>query len=271
MFRLLRGLFGRRRQRGRHAVVGKGQSVVACLGASETDARGSYDWIHDLAQRPANADMRFHRFAEGGNLAHNGLVRVPEIIACRPDYVVILLGGNDVLALISNKHAQFVRMTKHLPRTPSPGWYRENMQAIVRRLKSGTNARIGLCSLTPVGEDPGSSDPFQAEANRRIEEYSAIVRDIAHSEAASYVPVYERMHELIVACPGRAFTGFDILPFYHDAFRQFVLHKSNDEIGQLNGWYYHRDGLHLNSRSGKLVADLVQQFLDTPTGLTAPR
>jgi hypothetical protein len=70
------------------------------------------------------------------------------------------------------------------------------------------------------------------------------------------------MHELILASPGRAFTRFDFLPFYRDVFRQFVLRKSHDEIGLLNGWRLHRDGIHLNSRSGKFLADFVQEFID---------
>jgi lysophospholipase L1-like esterase len=248
-----------------------GTTIVACLGASATEATGSYDWIRDLAQRPDNASLRFYRFAEGGDLAYNGLQRLPDIINCHPDYVIALLGDNDVLALISKKVAQFDRLTKHLPSQPSPQWYRENMQAIVRRLKSETKAAIALCSLIPIGEDPGSANPFQAEANRRIEEYSAILKDIAREEVVSYLPFYERIHELILASPGRAFTSFDFLPFYRDVFRQFVLHKSHDEIGRLNGWRFHRDGIHLNSRSGTLLADLVQEFLSAGTGVSSPR
>ncbi len=223
-----------------------------------------------LAERPNNASLRFYRFAEGGDLAYNGLQRLPDIIACHPDYVIVLLGDNDVLALISSKVAQFDRLTKHLPSQPSPEWYRENMQAIVRRLKRDTSARIALCSLIPIGEDPSASHSFQAEANRRIAEYSVILEVIAREEAVSYLPFYERMQQLIAASPGRAFTSFDFLPFYRDVFRQFVLRKSNDEIGQLNGWTFHRDGIHLNSRSGKILADLVQEFLDTPAGVDSP-
>ena len=236
-------------------------AVVACLGASATDATGSYDWIRDLAQRPNNASLRFYRFAEGGDLAYNGLQRLPDIVDCHPDYVIVLLGENDVLALISKKVAQFDRLTKQLPSQPSPEWFRENIQAIVRGLKSDTLAHIALCSLIPIGEAPHSSNPFQAEANRRIEEYSAILKNIASQEAVGYIPLYERLHELILASPGRAFTSFDFLPFYRDVFRQFVLRKNHDEIGKLNGWRFHRDGIHLNSRSGKLLADLVQEFL----------
>jgi hypothetical protein len=30
----------------------------------------------------------------------------------------------------------------------------------------------------------------------------------------------------------------------------------------LNGWRFHTDGVHLNSRGGMIVADLVQEFID---------
>ena len=239
----------------------KQNKTVACLGASATAAIGSYDWIKDLEQRPNNASFRFHRFAEGGDLAYNGLQRVPAVISDHPDYVIVLLGENDVMALIAKKVAKFVRLTKHLPQKPSLDWYRENMQTIVRRLKSDASARIALCSLIPVGEDPASTNPFQAEVNRYIEEYSMTLKEIASAEAVSYLPLYERMHELILASPGRAFTEFNFLPFYRDVFRQFILHMSHDEIGHLNGWRFHRDGIHLNTPSGKILANLVQEFI----------
>jgi lysophospholipase L1-like esterase len=252
------------------AAGGTRETVVACLGASATVAIGSYDWIRNLEQRPGNAEVRFYRFAEGGDLAYNGLQRLPAVIGCHPDDVIILLGENDVLATIFKGVARFDRLTKHLPAKPSLEWYRKNMLAIVRGLKRETAARIALCSLIPVGEDPTSANPVQAELNRRIEEYSAILRDIASAEEVSYVPFYERMRQLILAFPGRAFTSFNFLPFYRDVYRQFVLHKSHDEIGRLNGWRFHRDGIHLNSQSGKLLADLVQEFLSARPGPNSP-
>ncbi len=236
---------------------------MACLGASATEAGGSYDWIANLAQRPRNSHLSFYRFAEGGDLAYNGLQRVPEIVGCRPDYVVILLGNNDVLALLSTKVARFDRLAKQLPRSPSPQWYRDVMDEIVDRLKAGTEARIGLCSLIPMGEDPESANAFQSDLNRYVKDYSGVLSNIAHAHGVSYLPVCERITELICASPGRALSSFTFLPFYRDALRQFVLRKTNDEIGHLNGWRFHRDGIHLNSRSGRLVADLVQGFLDT--------
>ena len=113
-------------------------------------------------------------------------------------------------------------------------------------------------------------NPFQAEANRRIAEYNTILKEIASTEEVSYRPLYERMQEPVLASPGPTFTGFNFLPFYRNAFSQFVLHKSLDEIGHRNGWLLHTDGIHLNSRGGKILADLVQEFISTGTGVDSP-
>jgi hypothetical protein len=66
----------------------------------------------------------------------------------------------------------------------------------------------------------------------------------------------------IQTSPGRAFISFQFLPFYRDAFRVLVLRKTPDEVAQLNGWRFHSDGIHLNSRSGIIAADLIQKFID---------
>jgi hypothetical protein len=74
-----------------------------------------------------------------------------------------------------------------------------------------------------------------------------------------------------VASPGCAFTAFRFLPFYRDAFRLLVLHRSLDKIAQKNDWRFHTDGVHLNSRGGKILADLVQEFIGMETGEGSPR
>jgi hypothetical protein len=112
----------------------------------------------------------------GGYLAYNALERLSDVIASDPKKVVVFTGGNDVLALVSTKARRFFRVSKRLPRDPSPDWFRENLQGIIRRLKAETMASIALCSLPPIGEDPASANPFQSELNRRIEEFSVIIR-----------------------------------------------------------------------------------------------
>ncbi len=236
---------------------------MACLGSSSTAGKGqAFNWIGELQQRPRNQHFQFHNFGVGGDLAYNALQRLSSVIALRPEKVIVWVGGNDVLALVSSKVRRFFRISKQLPTEPSPEWFRESLQTMVHRLKAETSAAIALCSLPPIGEDSVSADPFQSELNRRIEQYSAIIRQIAQEENAGYIAVYEAMLSQILASPGRAFTSFRFLPFYRDAFRVLALHKSAEEVATLNGWRFHTDGVHLNSRGGMIVADLVQEFLD---------
>lgn len=148
------------------------------------------------------------------------------------------------------------------PSSHHPEWFRENIHAIAHRLKKETKASVAFCSLPPIGEDPTSAVALQSELNRRIEEYSGTIRDVALKEDVDYIPLHEAMLAQIRASPGRAFTSFRFLPFYRDAFRVVVLRKTPDEVAQLNGWRFHSDGIHLNSRGGIIAVDLIQQFID---------
>ena len=238
-------------------------TIVACLGSSSTAGKGqAFDWIGELKQRPCNKHFRFHNFGVGGDVAYNALQRLPDVLACHPEKVVVWIGGNDVLALVSRTAGRFFRISKHLPSEPSPEWFRENLWTIAHRLKAETSATVALCSLPPIGEDPASANPFQSELNRRIEEYSATIREIAREVEAGYLDVHEAILAQIRASPGRAFSRFRFLPFYRDAFRVVALRKSPDEIAQMNGWRFHTDGVHLNSRGGMIAANLVQEFID---------
>jgi lysophospholipase L1-like esterase len=237
--------------------------IVACLGSSSTAGKGqAFNWIIELQRRLGERRVVFRNFGVGGDLAYNALQRLSDVIASHPKKIVVLIGGNDVLALVSAKARRFFRISKRLPRDPSPEWFRENLRAIVLRLTGETSAVIALCSLPPIGEDPESGNPFQSELNRRIEEFSAIIREIARQEGADYVAVYETIVAQIKKSPGRAFTEFEFLSFYRDAFRTLVLRKSPDEVARINDWRFHSDGIHLNSRSGLIVADLVQKFIE---------
>jgi hypothetical protein len=130
-------------------------------------------------------------------------------------------------------------------------------------LPSDTSASIALCSLPPIGGDPVSANPFQSELNRRIAEFSDIIRGIARQEGTDYIPIYEVIVWQIMKSPRRrAFTEFSFLPFYRDAFRTLVLRQTLTKSLEINGWDFHTDGVHLNSRSGLIVADLVQKFIE---------
>jgi lysophospholipase L1-like esterase len=236
--------------------------VVACLGSSSTAGKGQvFGWIDELQKRPGNERFSFRNLGVGGDFSYNALQRVGDVVAARPDKVVLLIGANDILAIAFQK-MRLMKISKRLPRDPSPEWFHENMEVIVRRLKSETSAEIGLCSLGQVGEAPDSDDPAQRELNHRYAQFNGIIAQVARGAGITLIPFYERLKEQIAASPGKALTEFRFLPIYRDTFRSLILHQSSDEIAAKNGWKFHVDGIHLNQRGGLILAELVQEFLD---------
>jgi lysophospholipase L1-like esterase len=234
--------------------------VVACLGSSSTAAKGSYDWIEDLRGRPENAAVTFLNFGVGGDLAFNALERLPAVLRRRPDKLVVLVGGNDVLTRASTRLRRFLGTWKRLPREPSAAWYEDSLRQIAREAKR-SGAQVALCSLVPIGEAPDSEEPFQAQTNRLLDEYAGIIQRVSRDEGTTYVPVYERLLDPIRASPGRALRDVEIVSMYRDAFRLLVLRWSLDDIAERNGWRFHTDGIHLNTLGGRIVADTLQEFV----------
>jgi len=246
-----------------HITVQGRPYVVACLGSSSTAGKGqAFNWIEALQKRLGQEGFVLRNFGIGGDLAYNALQRLPDVIGSNPGKIVVLIGANDVLALVSAKLRRFYRVAKRLPRDPSPEWFRANLHAIARGIKKSTSADLALCSLAPIGEDLDSMNPFQHELNIQIRRFSTIIQEVAADENIDYICVYEAFVAQMKDSPRRAFSEFRFLAFYRDAFRTLVLRKSPDEVSRMNGWLFHTDGVHLNSRGGLIVADLVGTFIE---------
>jgi lysophospholipase L1-like esterase len=236
--------------------------TVACLGSSSTAGKGqAFDWIGELARRPRNARFDFQNFGVGGDLVYDALKRADTVLAVRPDRVIVWVGGNDALAMVSRKARRLFRIMKFAPRPSSEMQFDEYLRALVHRIKS-SGARVALCSLAPIGEEPTSGQLFQAGLNSAVRDLSADIKRIAGDEVVEYIPIFEAFQAAIKAEPGRAFTEFRLLPLYRDAFRTIVLRMSADDVARLNGWRFHSDGIHLNRRGGMIAAELIQTYLD---------
>jgi lysophospholipase L1-like esterase len=237
--------------------------MVVCLGSSTTVAQGTYDWIAELRRRPGNARLRFLNFGVGGDVAYNALQCVPQVTEVRPDRVIVIIGANDILASTFRNVARFYRRWKHLPEAPSAARFQRDLAAIVRRLKAETSARIAVASLAQIGEAPFSEHPVQAQLNAEFALYRGVIAGVAQEEGVTYIPFFERFHEAIVASPGRPFTKFRFLRFYRDyLFREGVLGLTFDQIAEINGWKFHIDGIHLNTRGGMILVQVIQEYLD---------
>lgn len=237
------------------------RETIACIGSSSTAGKGqAFDWIGELARRPANQRYDFRNFGVGGDMACDALNRVDSVLSIRPDRVIVWVGGNDALALVSPKARRVFRIMKLALRAPSRTRFEECLSAIVRRARSA-RARVALCSLAPIGESLSPDQPFQAALNSSIRNLSAKIQQIAHAQDADYIPIFEAFQATTAAAPGKAFTEFRLLPLYRDAFRTMVLRMTPDDVGITNGWKFHSDGIHLNSRGGMIAAELIQSYL----------
>ena len=164
-----------------------GKVVLACIGDSLTHGHVSHSYVDDLAallqKDGAGVDV-----INGGinyDLAYNLYLRLDEIIACKPDIVTILIGGNDVIASLDEKARKLYTRLRKLPTAPSQDWFEENLIKIIRTLKEQTSARIALFSLTVLGEE------ITHPANDKMLAYSYSIRRIAEQEAVDYLPLHE--------------------------------------------------------------------------------
>ena len=238
--------------------------TVVCLGSSTTASRGTYKWIDELEKRPQNSRFRFINLGVGGDLSFNTVAVLDRVITLRPDWVIILIGTNDIMASVFPNFRRFVRISKRLFDEPSPAGFEENLDFIVHKLQRDASARIGLSSLAPLGEDPDSRDPVQARLNELIAVYNGIIRDVASTRVRTTFRSGAFRGQLVRAGTAKPFTHFSFASFYRDyVFREMILRQSFDEISRINGWQFHIDGIHLNTQGGRILTEVVQQFLDS--------
>jgi lysophospholipase L1-like esterase len=231
--------------------------IVVCLGASMVRGQVSYDFVKLLDRRMAKDGFQFINAGVAGNQAYNVLMRLDSIIDYQPDFVIILVGTNDVTATLSPTLAGISRLTKRFPQPPSAKFYHDNMLKIVKTLKEKTSAKIALVSLPVLGED------LESISNQRIKEYNALLEEIADGEQVSYLPVYERQEEYLRKVQpgsGRPYESGGMLSIKALA-RHYLLRQSFDEISRKNHFLLVTDGIHMNSRGAIFIADEIESFL----------
>jgi lysophospholipase L1-like esterase len=235
-----RALFQVRRLPANRPATFRGSGAVVCLGASTVQGNVSYNFVDELARRLP--DRTFVNAGINGETSAQALARVPEVVACQPTDVIVMIGANDLSAIRGSRLSGGRRTTFEE--------YRANLTAIVRGLRP---ARVAVLSIQPLGEHFGSPE------NLDMDRLNEIVRVVAEAEGVGYLPFNERMKDLV---------GDGDQPFRDSLGRVLLamllrlgLGLSLDHIGRLFGFRAHTEGLHLASPAGLLAADLVEGFL----------
>lgn len=215
--------------------------VVVAAGASMTAGTLGADWVGALRARQEFDGFRFVNAGVNGSTSADLRERVDtDILACRPDAVLVLIGTNDV-------------------RNGVPvDTYRDNLAAVVDRITSETTARVALMSLPPLGED------LDADINHALGHYNRVIIDTAARSGIDYLPLHERLAALLERS-GNSRTSYDFsfALAFRAAAQRYLLRRSWDQIAQRHGLELYVDHIHLSDRAGAVVTDLTARWLQT--------
>jgi lysophospholipase L1-like esterase len=97
---------------------------------------------------------------------------VPLALNNHPNIVTVMIGVNDV-------HNQV-----------SAADFRQNYEAILSRLTTGTTAKIYAISIPFIGADTLMLPPYQWYFDGRTREFNAIIKEVAVQDHVSYIDIY---------------------------------------------------------------------------------
>jgi lysophospholipase L1-like esterase len=220
---------------------------IVCFGDSLTQGTFGAGVVDHVAA--AFPNHRFLNKGINGDTSLNLYRRVTrDVIAYRPDGVLIMIGVNDAISHAEPGTRSYYRFAKAIPKGQvSPISARENLRAVLSRLAS---AHIqAWVALPPVEYNPGV-----VAALRKLNTYAAEVC------AEMRVPVLDIMAQLTpVTVPDRPPIGLSI---YIRNFRTLVLGKSAyNRLHDSGGYTYSFDGIHLTEDGAQRFAALIVPFL----------
>lgn len=230
---------------------------VACLGDSLTRAQLSVDYLELLKRRRPPGDVRLARYGANGDFAYNLLQRLDALVADPPDVVTVLIGTNDARASLAGYPVERAMKRKQLPQRPSADWFQQCLGAVVERLRTETDAMIGLLSLPVLGQQ---LDGAAAQASQA---YSRMAAEVAAANEATYLPLHERQLEELRQADAPPIPYRELTPAAGAGvlIRHAVLRRSLDPISRRRGLVLTTDHIHQNSRGAALIAEVIDTCL----------
>ena len=228
---------------------------IVCVGDSLTHGNLSVNYINMLANRLGRDNYSYINAGMNSEVTYNVYKRIDSIIACKPDYVTILIGTNDVHREFELINDNMSSKRLNLPQKPNKQWYRENLEKIITKLKEKTTAKIAVLSLPPLGEDSNAHIFKQAKI------YSDIIKELAEKNTISYLPVNEKMTQFLKEYPSNPKYPFEHIIIKEIVMQHFLFKKSFDEISENYGFSLLTDNIHLNSEGAKIITDLIEEFI----------
>lgn len=165
----------------------------------------------------------------GGDTTVDLLSRLEhDVLERKPTIVTLMVGLNDTW-----RYAREESLNPERKGSVTPPEYEANLRELVSKLKP-SGARLILCTPSLMGEDPRRFDDPKDGMNARLNAYSETVRRVAAEEQLQLLDVRQ------------AFT---------DKEREINTEQANSGVFTIG------DGVHLNEKGQRLMADLMLRAL----------
>ncbi len=196
--------------------------------------------------------------------------RVHHAIACRPDFVCVMIGTNDIRGVYNKEWGAKTRSTFGLEHQLSYERFAEHLTSIVATLLAHTAAQIALCTLPFMGEDlDNAANQCVAQANDCIKQTVVNICEQSPENQSRLVllDTNQALTDVLLktTTPEQRRKALKIDDFssvaFSLAFRSKLLGQSYDHIGACFGLSLTCDALHLNDKGAMLVAGLVLKWI----------
>lgn len=246
------------------------EKVLVCLGDSLTQGACSANWVDGIipslmAKQPSKlAKLKVVNAGQNSICTQTILhERVDHVISCQPDFIFIMIGTNDVMAMYREDWAKDKMRLWNLPEIPTDEVIMRNLTCIVKRLLDQTNACIGLATLPPMGED------VNCPANKLIQRINSGIRKMKHDIGAkefSVIDINDALLQKIKSESGNRHSYHTVDKFLQYAVVMGIFHcVFNVRWTTLSyiftGNVVLSESLHLNEIGADIIKDKVVDWL----------
>lgn len=250
-----------------------GEKLVTLLGDSITEGKVGESYVHLLEGRMDREGFSFMNAGLSADTAFNLLNRLDPVLDSEPDYIVILIGTNDMEAYLRGGYLPaFLQWVKRLPQPMTLDWFTSLLRQLVQSVQGRSSAKVAICSIPILGED------LDSRPNQNVRMFNRSIKALTDELQIAYLPVYEKMEDFLRSHQQQAGLRFDEASSGKIMFRAVwdhnILGRSWDDISTDNHLLLTVDTEHFNRRGASIIADLIEGWVyqneATKTKLSTP-
>ncbi|GBF50767.1 hypothetical protein LPTSP4_22940 [Leptospira ryugenii] len=231
------------------------QKKILFLGDSITHGRVSYDYVQSLAGRFDPNQYSLINEGINSRLSQQIWELTDAVVKLSPDLIFIMIGTNDAKASLNKEEYDRYRSLWNLKEPANLESYTNHLDAICKKLKEETKARIVLVSIPLLGED-SASIPYKVAS-----QYALAVKSIALKHNVGYIPFFETLEikweeKFSKEKKGRAYET-NVWPMYWTILKYYSTTYDWNQLSDANGYFFLTDGIHLNERSGQILEAFI--------------